>query len=107
MPQDKAYRARLGNCYELSANFVISNPDWELVHGYIKADPRIWPTASTAPNDHAWCEMDEFCYDPVLAQLFTKDGYYRMFGAVPQQRYNYPDARKKLLETANYGPWED
>jgi hypothetical protein len=105
---NKDFAARLGNCYELSANFVAQNDGWKLIHGTITADPAIWgPETPTAPNVHAWCEKDGECFDPVLGETMPLDAYYLMFGAKPQKRYHRMEVVKLLVITEHYGPWED
>jgi hypothetical protein len=109
-------RARLGQCFRLSAQYVTSASHRDsddtktvLVHGSIQGygNPRI---------DHAWVEMtrghgrekEEFAYDAVLEKWMLKRDYYKLFSARAHkaQKYTQDQVFKNLLTHRHWGPWE-
>jgi len=89
---------RLGMCFMLSAKYVTTNEDSELVHGSIQgySNPRI---------DHAWVEEGTAVYDAVLDKWVPRREYYRRFNAEPETRYSQTEVLKLLLRHKHWGPW--
>jgi len=95
---------RQGNCYELSARFILSNPNWSLVHATLY--PRAGPFQDR-PFDHAFCELnDMIVYDPVFDKFYTRDVYYKFARVTLPKVYTQTDAAKMMVRTKNFGPWE-
>lgn len=110
---------RLGKCYEFSARFVVSHPEWKLVHGIIKDNH----LGTGGILGHAWCEKDDIAYDAVLDQKFPKRAYYDFVGVIDYKTHPYEkiqkiaetykvyytakEAMEQMDITENYGPWDD
>ena len=60
--------SRLGKCYVLSYQYVTRNENCKLVHGYIT--DKLGGTGRVI--DHAWVEMGNTAFDPVLNKKYTK-----------------------------------
>jgi hypothetical protein len=94
---------RLGRCYELNAKFVINNPQWTLVHGFI--NDRAFGTGNTI--DHAWCELDDISYDAVLDLTLPTIVHDALFNPTDTVKYRGTTAIQKVLTTQHYGPWHE
>ena len=96
-----SFQKRLGRCYELSWQFVMDNPNWNLIHGYITTRDL------SKTIDHAWCETGDMVFDPVVNIKWPKDAYYRFFNAEKEKEYSFKDAIQNGSLTGHYGPWHD
>jgi len=108
----------IGRCFELSGKFIMNNPEWKLIHAVIT--DRVFGTGSSIT--HAWCEKDGIVYDPVLEEEFPAIAYYGLYGVVDYKyndyekknsipeslkiQYDYKEAIEIMLQTENYGPWD-
>lgn len=88
---------KLGRCYELAGLFVVKHPDWKLVHG--RADY----LGTGFHFDHAWCELADLVFDPVLGWQTNRAIYYALFDAMAIKRYTAQGVAQKALES---GYWE-
>jgi hypothetical protein len=93
---------RLGRCYELAGKFCIEN-GWDLVHGFI-TDKRF---GSGHTIDHAWCEENEMCYDPVLDLELPKDAFMRLLGCEITKKYHSSEYSELMITTGHFGPWHE
>ena len=97
-----------GNCYEAAARFVIGNarcPEIRLVHGEVTGQGPI----AGIRYGHAWVEIGDAVIDPSNGRIVCarKDAYYaigKITGGVAL--YSPAEARRLMLETLHYGPWE-
>lgn len=95
-----------GTCYVDAANYFLENTnkntDLKLVHGL--------PTGQNAiagiVYGHAWCEDRDFVYDSNCSNPIPIDLYYFIGKINVAYKYERKEAVNKLLEEANYGPWE-
>jgi len=99
---------RRGDCYEAAAMFVIGNafcPGIVLAHGEVTGQGKI----AGIRYGHAWVEIGDAVIDPSNGRkiCMRRDAYYaigKITGSVV--RYAPHDARRMMLETHHYGPWE-
>ena len=97
-----------GDCYEAAARFVIGNslcPGIVLAHGEVTGQGPI----AGIRYGHAWAEIGEAVIDPSNGRIVCtrKDAYYgigKITGGVV--RYSPAEARRLMLDTLHYGPWE-
>ncbi len=94
---------RLGRCYELSYQFVLSNPAWTLVHGFI--EDKLFGTGNRI--DHAWCVKEGKYYDPVIQKEFNEEVAKVIFNSEPVKQYPFEQAIEMALQHETYGPWHD
>ena len=108
-----------GDCYEAAGQFCMGSVYMKepvefvgepyLVHAEVKGQGK----AEGIRFGHAWVEDDENVYDYSNGrQIVMPKVVYYAIGDVqtenPQkyQRYSFPDARAKMLETKHYGSWD-
>ena len=97
-----------GDCYVAAARFVIGNarcPEILLAHGEVTGQGPI----AGVRYGHAWAEIGDAVIDPSNGRIVCarKDAYYgigNITGGVV--RYSPSEARRLMLETFHYGPWE-
>lgn len=107
-----------GDCYQAAGDFAIGKffaPQIDfkgkpyIVHAEVSGQGEI----EGLRYGHAWVEDDIFVYDYSNNReiVFPKDLYY-MIGQVntedpkKYQKYTFEQARKKMLDTGNYGSWD-
>ena len=93
---------RLGRCYELAGRYVSEHPEAVLVHGKLvnrfgRGHPEI---------DHAWVEIGDKIFDPVMDKMWPKDLYEQLFNATIYHRYTFKQVLKMSLRHEHWGPWE-
>jgi len=106
------HKIKLGNCFELSANFMIDTcrfdeakqKTFRLVHGK--------PTLEVPPHikyGHAWILLTSARVLDLTLQVSTlKEGYYAR-GQIKEEDclvYTFEEMRALILETGHCGPWE-
>jgi len=107
-----------GDCYQAAGDFAIGKfyaPQIDF-----RGEPYIVHAEVTGQGEikglrygHAWVEDDIFVYDYSNNReiVFPKELYY-MIGQVntsdpkKYQKYTFEQARKKMLDTGNYGSWD-
>jgi len=94
---------RLGKCYELSFQFIITHPEYKLVHGII-TDNKF---GSGKSLDHAWVEYNNEVYDLVLNITWPKEVYYGLYSVEVVTVYTSEEAIDIALEEGTYGPWNE
>lgn len=96
-----------GNCYDSAAEFVLSNPDYELIHGVVTGQGAI----QGMKYGHAWAEKDGMVVDSsngnninIPAQV-----YYRIGNIDPDQQHRYTaqELRIWIGSRGHWGPWEE
>ena len=103
----------LGDCYEASGRLILFDTntvdpygDLYLVHGMVNGQGRL----SGVRYDHAWCEDDHLVYDFSNDRklILPKEYYYQLGGIIDSDnfRYSQDEARKFILDTGTWGPWE-
>ena len=92
----------LGKCYELSLQFVLSHPDWKLVHGYVT---NRHPPSQTI--DHAWVQKDNIIRDVIFEEDFTVDLFNILFSPNIIRQYTFNETISKMNEFETYGPWHE
>jgi len=97
-----------GDCYQAAAQFVIGNarcPGILLAHGEVTGQGPI----AGIRYGHAWAEIGDAVIDPSNGRIVCarRDAYYAI-GKIAEKvaRYSPHEARKMMLETLHYGPWE-
>ena len=119
--KNNGIESRLGKCYKLASQYVMNNEGWILVQGYIYEDVRRkkWNDANTherACINHAWCERtvpinerhsEIFVYDAVFDMTYTRDAYYRLYGAEPIVSFDKEAMCEKLVQTGMYQAWHE
>jgi len=109
---------RLGKCYELSGEYVMDNPGWELVHGTITRQD-----GSNYTIGHGWVEKMEtihprgghgrmgvqtrMVHDPVWGKTMPWEAYIYYVGAKEEKRYTESEMRKQITKHKHWGPWND
>jgi hypothetical protein len=114
-----AKKQNLGDCYEVAGRMAILGlskaPNGEkflgkpmVVHGEVEGQGKI----KGLRYGHAWVEDDVYVYDFSNGKnlMLLKEVYYYL-GKINQDKpklykYTFPEARKKMLETEDYGPWD-
>jgi hypothetical protein len=94
----RRFRSRHGRSYEQAWEYLINLPadiDAVLVHGVVGG--LIY---------HAWVEIGDSIYDPVLARILAADTYSETVGVVViEQRYSRFEAVQAATATEHLGPW--
>jgi hypothetical protein len=94
---------RLGRCYELSGRYVSVHPNSVLVHGKV-----INPFVMGLPEvEHAWVEIGDEVFDPVMDMTWPKKVYEDFFHAQPKKKYSHDDVNRITDKTGKWGPWEN
>jgi len=114
-----AKKQNLGDCYEVAGRMAIMGlskaPNGEkflgkpmVVHGEVEGQGKI----KGLRYGHAWIEDDVYVYDFSNGKslMLLKEVYYYL-GKINQDKpklykYSFLEARKKMLETGDYGPWD-
>jgi hypothetical protein len=114
-----AKKQNLGDCYEVAGRMAIMGlskaPNGEkflgkpmVVHGEVEGQGKI----KGLRYGHAWVEDDVYVYDFSNGKnlMLLKEVYYYL-GKINQDKpklykYSFLEARKKMLETGDYGPWD-
>ena len=98
-----------GDCYAAAARFVIGNarcPGIMLVHGEVTGQGPI----AGIRYGHAWVEIGDAVIDPSNRRIVCarRDAYYAI-GKITASvsRYSPQEARRLMLKTLHYGPWEE
>ena len=94
---------RLRRCYELSGRYVSGHPEAILVHGEL-TDPF---GVGQKTLKHAWVEMGDEIFDPVMDKVWPKAVYESLFKTKEEKRYTFQEVLKITLQTGNWGPWHD
>lgn len=89
----------LGKCYQLSWQWVSTHRDYKLAHGYITK------RGTDICIDHAWTEIGDTVYDPVMEKSFPKQVYFALMQAEEAKVYTAAEAMKMGASTGVYGPW--
>ena len=97
--EEKAFKARLGLCYELAYKFVFKHPEAKLIHGSIRG------SGEEKRIKHAWCEVGDKVFDAVLGKMVPKWLYQEMFNAETTKTFTHEQALINLVKNKNYGPW--
>ena len=114
-----AKKQKLGDCYEVAGRMAILGlskaPNGEMflgnpmvVHGEVEGQGKIKGTR----YGHAWIEDDVYVYDFSNGRnlMLLKEVYYYL-GKIIQDKpklykYTFRQAREKMIETGEYGPWD-
>jgi len=101
---------RAGRCYECSADELVDGnlfsdrlKGWSLVHGIPMGQGAI----DGLRYGHAWLEKGNQVTDVVADVTMDKDAYYAMGHIEKTVKYTYDEAKKKMVETGHYGPWDE
>lgn len=90
---------RIGRCYELSWRTVMRMPEeGRLVHGSIQG-------GGNERIPHAWVEIDDLAYDPVMDEWWPVEFYRRLVNAEVATEIWKDDAIGTAAATGNMGPW--
>ncbi len=100
-------KVRLGNCYQLAAEYAIEDETRTLVHGTIQHDP--YPD-----NPHAWVEFEGggrwedpwLVWEPISQDILPRPVFYALFQAREHHRYDSNTQFEWMEKTRNWGPWE-
>jgi len=95
-------RSKIGKCYELSLQYILANPNWKLIHGYISNQQ---PPNQTI--DHAWCINGDKIHDEIFEKDFHTDLYTALFAPKIVKKYKFNEMIEKMNEFETYGPWHD
>jgi hypothetical protein len=106
-------KVRLKDCYRQAAYYAVLGPDHPgavLVHGTITIGQSD-DGSGGVPIGHGWAEFvrpdgTEVVYDGVQGKFYDKASYYRNTKAVKEHNYTLDQARRMMLKTKNFGPWE-
>jgi hypothetical protein len=100
---DEKRNHRLGKCYELSGRYVSVHPHSILVHGTL-----INPFNKGHPVlDHAWVEIGNEIFDPVMDKTWPKQVYESLFKVKIEKKYTYDEVIKMMDTHSNWGPWTE
>ena len=94
---------RLGRCYELSGRYVSVHPKSVLVHGTLKNPFQ----KGLSVIEHAWIEIGDEIFDPVMDRTWPKNVYEDFFHAQPKKKYSHDDVNRITDKTGNWGPWNE
>jgi hypothetical protein len=106
-------KIHLKRCYERAGTYLVMGPDRPgatLVHGTITIGQDD-DGSGGVPIGHGWVEFtradgSEVVYDGVQSRFYDKASYYRNTKAVEEHDYTADQARRMMLKTKNFGPWE-
>lgn len=98
---NEEFKNRVWKCYLLAGRYVISHPRSTLVHGTINGNR--W--GINKDNPHAWVEIGDEVFDPVLDQRLPKNAYAEIFCAKAIQKYTAEEAAINSTRCWNWGPW--
>lgn len=100
----KTTNPRLGRCYELAGQLVLSNPSYTLVHGKIYN-----PFGRGYPEiDHAWVVTNAGeVLDLVMDNAWDKNLYYNIFKAVEHRCYTHQEILTATTQSGHWGPWPE
>lgn len=90
---------RLGRCYELALDAVVTSPNLTLVHGTI-AGP-----LNGRPVRHAWATDGIQVWEPVTGSWFDADDFAWLYAAQPRVTYKGVRAAHLSTEHRHAGPW--
>lgn len=102
-----------GDCYEAAGRLILygdsevnSYGELYLIHGMVDGQGAL----EGVRYDHAWCEDDHLIYDFSNGRrlIFPKQLYYKLGNIKDSENFKYSkdEARKFILSTENWGPWE-
>lgn len=99
----KVYTTRLGRCFELTAKRVMDRNLGKtssdiLVHGSIQGD-------DVLRISHCWVIEGAGIWEPATNMHYQAEAFSRLFSAVEEHRYTWPEARDYLIKNKHYGPW--
>jgi hypothetical protein len=97
--EEKAFKERLGLCYELAYKFIKNHPEAKLIHGSIRG------SGEEKRIRHAWVEVGDKIFDPVMNKMVPKWLYEEQFNAQPEKIYTHEEALISLVKNRHYGPW--
>ena len=95
-------RFKHGDCFELSAKFVLDNSGWTLCHGII--NPPTGPFEGT-DYEHAWVEKGNTLYESIFNMFYKTEDYYKVYLPKVKKRYATSEVNKAVLKYENWGPW--
>lgn len=114
----KGGKTKGGDCYYMAGQFAMDNiftPKLDyigtpyLVHAEVKGQGKL----QGVRYGHAWIEDDENVYDfsnnreiIIPKIIYYAIGDIRTDNPVKYQKYTFEQARKKMMETKNYGCWD-
>jgi hypothetical protein len=95
-------RKRLGQCYKLSAQYIMDHPGsaHTLVHGTIQGGDH-------PPIDHAWVVLDSGkVWEPASNKEYEPALFSLAFHPVTLRTYTGTEAMTQMVKTGHYGPWD-
>ena len=95
------------NCFQNAGNAIIEyGRDYLLVHGLPTGTVGLVKGRQFA---HAWLEEPEsgMVWDTEAMRVLPVDVYYAIGKIEYVVKYDYNEAKKMMLETGTYGPWDD
>ena len=111
----KSKKTAYGDCYKVSGDYIIDNsisPLGKTVY-LVHAEVQGQGDFSKIRYGHAWIEDNSLVYDfSNNRQIILPKFIYYNIGQVNEKdpkkyrRYTVKEARKKMLETGNYGSWD-
>ena len=93
---------RLGECYVLSAKYVQIHPKSILVHGKL-INP--FNKGNYKKLDHAWVEIGDQIFDPVMDHTYPKPVYENLFKVKIYKKYSQKEVFDMILKRKTWGPW--
>jgi hypothetical protein len=99
-----------GDCFAVAARAMIApfSPDLKLVHAYVSGQGPL----KGKRFSHAWNEIGDVVFDNSNGNnlILRKEQYYKLGEIVTEpgqyQVYDPISAKKMMLQTKHYGPWE-
>ena len=106
----EAKNPNLGDCFQVAAQSMIYDnlPGLKLVHAYVTGQGPL----EGQRYEHAWVEIGDGVIDKSNGRqlVMRKEQYYKLGNVVERPGeyavYDIDQARKKLLQTQHYGPWD-
>jgi len=100
-----------GDCYEVSGKMLMNyytkntSDGWKLVHGTVVGQGKI----EGVKYGHSWLEKGDlvFDYSNGRSVVIRKEEYYKLGQVTNTHKYTAEQMNKKLVETGNWGPWEN
>jgi len=99
----KNQNERQGNCFQLSAQFQMDNPDWVVTHATLY--PRLGNFADKI-YFHSYNEKDGVIFDPVFNEFYDSGKYEKYYSTTDKRSYTQKQSMKHMLKTGQYGPWQ-